>query len=695
MSQSKHEREQFDKLDKDDGSYEMYMVENDPLTYEKKNKIIDFTYQFYYATQKKDSGLVCFEELSIPASELYLAFTRSKPYQALSEQQIRGLAKAADALPYSPISLGENGSFELFYDVLSNPEQHAETLGIDANRYSQAYAASILMRTVFNSSIWVTEPGAYVASSNPYANAFAQYRHELCDNNLAHRQTGHTITGKHALLMRGDPIQRILETNSQPTSLDSLLAHTHFTPGRWSKTSGLAVQIDEHGKEIYPKDTVEYKEEYREFIRAELTQLYKHPDLHHVIATLGEISKQHNKYLLFASHPISVGQLGAIHNMRLGNVGFYDGSDSIVSAGIVEPSTLTVDKNNLGTVVHEALHLIFDLLVKNGSSPVKTPEETMALDQAILADQQHRQALDHAALNDDEKAVWGTVIDDLENTKSYFSGCTTEEQKQNVMRIEVIVRPMERLAAGNSEASIRKVMPHVWEFYRKHCRPMIEDYLRQQGHHDLITLDVPKYDVPIETQEPQRKQVQANTDRKRNTAGHSAEASAPTKSQILSEALKQHQTKFTNLLDEINALSKEKELENIQDELMRYHQTLSQAQAQFFKNPQDDAFDVFNNTCQTESLKLEAQLQAKSSVWHDRVYPIIKQILGFNLAIAATLISFGLFLIVMKRSPQIQKTYNDTFFKEPAINKVKQSLQGIKQEIKEVNDDVKHQSKPN
>ncbi len=693
MSQSKCEREKFDKLDVNDEYTRSLIIENDPLSFEQKNKITDFAYSFFYATRRGVTGPVSFGKLSVAAPDIISVFKKIKPYHALTDEQIRGLAKAADALPYSPVSLGEHVSFELFYDVLSHPELHADLLGIEPTQSSQVYAAGILMEAVFDAGLYVVEPKSdnYVSTTSPYGNTFAQYRHVLCGEGSRHLQGSRQITAKHKLLMRRDPIRRIDMSNTSPSPLDFLLDRTHFLPGRWNTVTGMMTQRDQFGQEQYADKWVEYKEELRDLIGNELTNLYQHPDLHHVMAALGEILRESNKYLLFSGHTLSVGALGSIHKMGLGHQGFYDGGNAIVSAGIVDLNTLRVCKENVATVVHEALHLIFDTLIQNTSSPVATSRDEIKLDQAILADQEHRKKLDYAVLNDDEKAVWRTVVSDLENQKSYFTGLSNE-RKQHVMRVEIIVRPLERLAAGNREASIRKVMPHVWTFYREHCRPMIETYLHERGHQDLIVLKVPSSDLSC----PEKKevglvphvgstkpvQIGVNSEKppRHQPPEGNAQSKAPDpRQQALGAELALHRERFKSVLAKINELSREES--DFQIDLAEYYRRLNHAQSTFFANPQGSAFDEFNDICQQESLELEAKLKSKASVWQERVSPLVKNILGCLLGIAATLISCGLFIVVMKTQPKIYQAYQNLFFKEPISNKIKQPIKELKEVI--------------
>lgn len=716
-------REQFAPITNSE-YLKLLAVADDPLSIDQKNHLIAFAYAFFYATKKDNPSDISFEGITIHPDKILNVLTRQSPYDRLTDAQIRGIARACDALPYSPISLGETHSFELFFDALSNPTLHAKTLGIETSPYTQAYAAKILMTTVFNAALYVADSeNAYIGTTNPYGNSYSRYKHELCGQSLLHNQTASTISSKHALLMKGDPVQHIDKGNTNPTPLDFLLANTHFTTGRWNKVTKYMTQRDQNGIDPYADQWVEQdREQARSIIKTELTRLYEHPELHHVIAAFGELSKQQTKYLLFSSNPLNVGGLGKIHNTGINHEGFYDHTDSIVSAGIIYPDDQRVEKNHLGTIVHEALHLIFDNLVGRSSSPVATPEDTAALDRAILADQEHRKTLNHSTLNPDEASVWNTVVNDLENTRSYFSGCSTHEAKQHIMRIEIIVRPMERLATGCSEEAIEKVMPHVWAFYRQNCRPMIENYLRQRGHQDRVisppqakqailvsTREVPNANaIKKARHEPEIHQTQRvnpikKSHHERQTyQEHYASPiaaiptkTAPTQTHTLNPLTAQltlHQTQFNLLLTQIDLLTQEKELASIQAPLLDFHRNLLNYQSTFFSDPKGDAFDTFKTKCKREITTLEAKLPTQSSVWTDRVYPIIKQILGVILAIGASLISCGIFPLVMALNPTAQKTYHDAFFKEARAITVNRTLKKIDQSLDVIEDIVKKSS---
>lgn len=106
-----------------------------------------------------------------------------------------------------------------------------------------------------------------------------------------------------------------------------------------------------------------------------------------------------------------------------------------------------------------------------------TPEEVQELDNAIALDQTHRATLDKEKFNEDERSVWKTVVTDLEQGSSYSR--LLEHSAKNVMREEIIVRPMEQLAEGVSEAAIMRIMPNVYRYYKDKCKPLLETLVKK------------------------------------------------------------------------------------------------------------------------------------------------------------------------------------------------------------------------
>jgi hypothetical protein len=474
FTKPKLKRETFAPPKEDDLEFTFFV--DDPLSFEQKVAIIDFVYPFFYATQAEHLSN-SLGELTVYPYNWFTVLNKQAPYHTLSEEHFREMARQADALTYSPRSLDDAGdSFETLFKALSNTASYAKRFGIDEGSSEQAYAANYLMRMVFDSSLYVVlEPSGYLSTTNPYGNCFNRYRHELCDENNRHLQANQTISKKHQLLMKNDPVLKLEDCNQTPTSLDYLLAHTHFQTTGWSATKGFAMSRDADGNYKRPSDWIEDREKDRLLIREGLTSLTDDPHVRHVMLALGHIMQNHSKYLLLSSNSFCVGSLGKIYGLTsFSNIGFYDGMDSIVATALIGESTKILRKN-FGTIAHEALHLIFDFLVGKNSSPTANEEEKRALDKAILDDQILRKTLNDKNLTPDEECVWNTVVVDLEQEKSYWNRGLVQDQE--TMRCEIIVRPIEQLASGRSLSSVEKIMPNVWNYYCTHCKPKIEAYV--------------------------------------------------------------------------------------------------------------------------------------------------------------------------------------------------------------------------
>lgn len=454
---------------------EMGVIINDPLSLDQKLKIIDYAFQFRYATLKNDPPPIMIAGQTIRPADLLDVFTQKGNYRNLNSKELNDIAIEADKLAFSPVQMGEESTtFESFRTTLQNPANKAVELGIDENNPAQIYAARILMESVFKAQLRVQNdllPKSYGNySSSPYRDCLGAYRDTLCNEDFRHIQTNQKISGKHALLMKMDPIQP-LKKSHPVSSLDILLSNTHFETGVWMRTML---------KDRWHED-VQDREQYRQLIKNEITRLYNEPHTHHVLAALGEIMRAEPHHLLISKVPMSTGNLGAIHHAGSGTAGFFDNSDTIVSRGFVNPADQKIDYGNLGSVTHEALHLIFQKILSNRTSPISTPAEAQELDALIDADQKLRQNMNRATFTSDEKKIWTAVVENLENEKSYFPSGQSEEGRRHIMRAEIIVKPMELIASGCSEAAIKKMMPNVYDFYQKKSRPLIESWIKQKA----------------------------------------------------------------------------------------------------------------------------------------------------------------------------------------------------------------------
>ena len=459
---------------------EYIRVKEDPLTFEQQIKIISFAYKFRYALLKDRTN----QPPTFPATnhlEYAYLFGRKGPYRTLTQDQLDDYIIKADNLLYAPLQFEEE-SFQELAKALNNPATKSVEFGIDPSVPQQLYACSILLESVFKSTLYIKaedrEENDYNRTWPPYYQSMAYYRDSLCGS-IEHRVEGRTtLSSKQKLLMRMDPIQKTSASSS--TSLDFLLEHTHFATGIWSWQS----QINPDGSEQRTEHTQD-RETYRRLIRQELNRLYDSPSTGLVMKALGELMQEHELFLLISMSFIAVSfydHLPTSSANPMYRSGFYDGTNAICSAGILNPADNNkVVPQSLGTIAHESLHLLFDKLLHQSSSPVR-PGEEATLDEAIAKDRHYRQekfstpkAREH--FTPDEYSVWKTVVEDLEQERSYFNG---DGVSPHTMRVELIVRPMEQLASGVSSAAVENIMPHVWRYYQEHCEPLLTDYVTQR-----------------------------------------------------------------------------------------------------------------------------------------------------------------------------------------------------------------------
>ena len=467
-------------------SYQVWLdevepIKDDPLSFESLINIIAFAYKFRYATLKNAPAPIVIDDKVIYCQTIIDAFTKKGAYADFSDTQILRLIEEADKLPCAPVQLGETtSSFKAFVDALKNPAQRAAEFHIDADNPAQLYAAKMLLETVFTVRLGVRRDDSRSEdqTTDPYMPSIWAYNRALCDDNSNDTNYRRIISPKNSLLMQGDPIQKIASYAGR-TSLDVLLANTHFSTGEF-----LMCLEDEAGQSDGFKVIIQEREEYRRLIKKELTRLYADVKTKHVLAALGEIMRAQECHLMFTKFPTTMEDFGVISTDGVSTQGFYDNNNTVVCASFIWPYYNAIIPNQLGFVIHEALHLIFDKLIKNASSPVLTYEDIEEFDRLIVADQVHRHTLfpnadARRSFTTEEQDLWDGVVSVLEEHSFYFENLSAEGEKQ-VMRKEIIVRPMQYLTAGCSEQAIQKMMPNIWGFYQRRCQPMIEAYVSRQ-----------------------------------------------------------------------------------------------------------------------------------------------------------------------------------------------------------------------
>ena len=175
------------------------------------------------------------------------------------------------------------------------------------------------------------------------------------------------------------------------------------------------------------------------------------------------------------------------HTLQGGTQGFYASHHTMLMSGQfgckIDPSVVPYVK--MGTFIHESLHFLFNQTVRNHASPVKMGSvEERLLDEALAKDRAVRQELKKSIgrFTSEESSVLDTFyeLEDCTEHNSYFPhGFSPDEPRDlETMRSESIVRIMEQVASGVPLQVIRKLAPHLSNFYFTYSKPMLERYAR-------------------------------------------------------------------------------------------------------------------------------------------------------------------------------------------------------------------------
>lgn len=443
---------------------------NDPLTLEQQIKIIDFAFGYAHALLKNSPSVQANDKTYHGYNLLNHIFSKDGIKKMTDAEKIQ-LLEGCDKLPFAPLQFEEESFFTL-YNVLNHPELKAEAFGLDKSNPSQLYAARMLIKSTFESQLYVRDDSKpedrwYNQTTSPYYAVMTKYRDNLCCEDPRLDGWGKPITAKHKLLMQNDPLIQ-LSPDTPPSALDVLLAYTHFQTG----TLLGPVNMDIHGK-ITREEIPQDRERYRMLYIRELTRLYNDPKTHTVMTALAGVLQRTGGNLLFSMSSMGVGDLAGEHNVGFGTAGFYDHKNSIISSSFIAYHDHSILPHHLGTVAHEGLHFIFDHIVGSRSSPVKE-SDAAALDLAIQQDRDHRGTLNKESLSRAQRDVWQTVVAELENERTYIG--STPAETQRIMRAEIIVRPIEKIVEGTSEEDVEKIMPNVYRYFKTKSMPLIEEF---------------------------------------------------------------------------------------------------------------------------------------------------------------------------------------------------------------------------
>jgi hypothetical protein len=450
------------------------ILEKDPLSDESKEKIKNFVESFLLTDEKieyQDWGQNCTRVGKVLESK-----DLSRQYE-----MNKALTKSYDSFDPPALELAKEAmtpeKFTFFRNAVKDPSFAAKELGINPDSPQEVFAARMFMKELFNYGIRTNRCLGDVHGR--YVLKMASYRGR--DYNQK------TISGKNKLMMNGDTLAKpIVGTPSRP--VDVLMANTYFKEPKMVQTS---TSTSASGERTKTEETFgPSREEAREIMKEEFEKLAVAPHTKHVIEALGTLIAKEKGQLLFSSVPYGVGDIGASYGATStvlgGTGGFYNNNHTIVMPSMINAFDSTVIYGHAGTLIHESLHFLFNRIVGNQSSPAKTDsEQEKLLDQAIELDRKHRQDVGQKSLSRGGHRVWHTFVTQLEQDACYFHGQEYNPSNpghQTTMRAEGIVRIMEQLAEGRTEAEIQEVAPNLFKYYFEYCKPMLEQYTQDNAH---------------------------------------------------------------------------------------------------------------------------------------------------------------------------------------------------------------------
>ncbi|MCX6991441.1 MAG: hypothetical protein NTX49_10360, partial [Chlamydiae bacterium] len=177
------------------------------------------------------------------------------------------------------------------------------------------------------------------------------------------------------------------------------------------------------------------------------------------------------------------------------SAGFYTGKHSIYINQDTDRSGSIA--NQMGTLAHESLHMIFNHIKKNGAVPYGKTGDGETLLKAQLAnvlekDHTIQRSLNVENLSPDESYVHDMFIKYLRNSLFYFpKGCDPKnEENATLLHIESIVRIMQAVARGVPDDTIKKIAPNLYKFYMESCKGEIETWIAEHRA-DLRVLQEP------------------------------------------------------------------------------------------------------------------------------------------------------------------------------------------------------------
>lgn len=292
------------------------------------------------------------------------------------------------------------------------------------------------------------------------------------------RMEGAEISKKNLILMEESSRVGARKLDSNASNVDLILSNAY-------------VEVPEvfNGNYLTLNEEKDYLEKSKEIITSMITRLAETEDTKHVIDAIAMLIRKEKMNILFSGECKSVGDL----HPDIDNIGpgVYILHHTIYLRSVFNTKREAA-KGTPGTFVHESEHMLFNRLVHNGCSPVKSGSLLEAeLKKAIKKDIDHREIIIPDNLNDSQQSVWNMLVKYLENNEGYFPTgsfsyeCATSEDWQTMM-IECIVRIMQERAIGVSREDIESIAPNLCDFYYRYSKPLLERYAKGDSPEDIL-----------------------------------------------------------------------------------------------------------------------------------------------------------------------------------------------------------------
>lgn len=407
-------------------------LQQDPLSARQKQQIHDF------AAKYLAEGVFKKEEAQ-DVSEV-LAKTYDTDPNLLKDAQ-----KRLDAA---------GGNSSSFRRALMDPAAEATRFGIDPKNKEQVFAARIFMKAAVKTIL--TESRSVSACEKRYVKKMSGEK--------TWSSGAVPVSAKNRLLQLHDPVKP-LDPKQPATIVDIVLANTYFeTPV--DPETGVAMNR-EQARAIYVK---------------EIERQWENLETRHIIEGLGAAILREKGNIIIGGNPNSLSPFAD----KASYLGVYKNRHTFYVRSFICPADNSIHIGNVSTFVHEASHCLFNLIVKNNSSPVALgSKEEALLDKALKLDREHRKNIKDDELTPSQKAnleiVEEVLFVNLETNQDYFPGGfkATDPVHKETMRIEAIVRVMELIARGVPLEDIRLGAPNLVEFYFKYSKPLIEQYVKE------------------------------------------------------------------------------------------------------------------------------------------------------------------------------------------------------------------------